>query len=86
MEYKNINFDADKVKQHEAVREAINSATLKISFLFLYMYVFLDERYLLVKDRFCFCSIILSAFNHTRKLKTEPQQKTRPRKKQGSEG
>ena len=61
MEYKNINFDADKVKQHEAVREAINSASLKISFLFLYMYVFLAERYL-VKDRFCFSSIILSAF------------------------
>ena len=34
MEYKNINFDADKVKQCEAVRDAINSANLKICFFF----------------------------------------------------
>ena len=59
MEYKNINFDADKVKQREAVRAAINSASLEIS-LFLYMYVFLAERYL-AKDRFRFSSIILSS-------------------------
>ena len=61
MEYKNINFDADKVKQHEALREAINSLSLKISFLFLYKHVFLAERYL-ARDRFRFSSIILSAF------------------------
>ena len=32
MEYKNIDFNADKVKQYEAVREfeAMNSASLKI--------------------------------------------------------
>ena len=51
MEYKNINFDADKVKQREAVRAAINSASLEIS-LFLYMYVFLAERYLAKRQVF----------------------------------
>ena len=30
MKYKNIDFNADKVKQHEAVREAMNSASLQI--------------------------------------------------------
>ena len=33
MEYKNIDFSADKVKQYEAVREAMNSASLKTSLL-----------------------------------------------------
>ena len=31
----NINLNADQVKQREAVREAMNSASLKIYFLFL---------------------------------------------------
>ena len=33
MEHENIDFNAHKVKQHEAAREAINSANLKISSL-----------------------------------------------------
>lgn len=33
MEYNNIDFSADKVKQYEAVREAIDSASMKMSFL-----------------------------------------------------
>ena len=35
IEYENIGFNADKVKQYEAVRKAMNSASLKISFLSL---------------------------------------------------
>ena len=35
IEYKNIDFNAEKVKQYEAVREAMNSASLKISSLSL---------------------------------------------------
>ena len=35
----NINLNADKVKQREAVREAMNSASLKIYFLFLQVHL-----------------------------------------------
>ena len=35
VEYENKDFNADKVKQYEAFREAMNSASLKISFLSL---------------------------------------------------
>ena len=34
MEYKNIDFNADKVKQYEAVREAMNSASFEDIFSF----------------------------------------------------
>ena len=33
MEYKNIDFSAAIVKQYEAVREAIDSASVKMEFL-----------------------------------------------------
>ena len=32
IEYENIDFTADKVKQYDAVRKAMNTASLKISF------------------------------------------------------
>ena len=35
IECENINFSADKAKQYEAVRKAMNSASLKISSLSL---------------------------------------------------
>ena len=59
-ECENIDFNADKVKQYEAVRKAMNSASLKISSLFFFFckYVFLAERHA-AKDRFRFSSIIL---------------------------
>ena len=36
MEYKNNDFNAARVKQYEAFREAMNSASLKISSLSIY--------------------------------------------------
>ena len=35
IEYENIDFNADKIKQHETVRKAMNWASLKISSLSL---------------------------------------------------
>ena len=35
IECENIDFNADKVKKHEAVKKAMNSASLKISSLYL---------------------------------------------------
>ena len=55
----NINLNADKVKQREAVREAMNSGAWTYIFFFC-KYVFLPERYA-AKDRFRFSSIILKA-------------------------
>ena len=61
IECENIDFNTDKVKQYEAVRKAMNSASLKISshsLTILCKYVFVAERYA-AKDRFPFSSIIL---------------------------
>lgn len=59
MEYKIIDFIADKVKHYKADREAMNAASLEISFLsFLCKYVFLAESYV-ATDKFRFSSIIL---------------------------
>ena len=40
IECENINFKADKVKQYEALRKAMNSANSKISSLFLQIRLF----------------------------------------------
>ena len=75
IECENINFNADKIKQYEAVRKAMNSASLKISSLSL-QYIFLAERYA-AKDRFCFTSIILLAVTIRKKAEIECRQNTK---------
>ena len=40
IECENIDFNADKFKQYEAVRKAMNSASWKISSLFLQIRLF----------------------------------------------
>ena len=81
IEYESIDFNADKIKQHDTVRKAMNWASLKISSLSLQIRFLLAEKYA-AKDRFRFSSIILWAVTITKKLKIERRQKAKLREKQ----